>query len=257
MPNYSKRRSTKTYKKRNYKRVGASSVKKQINRALIAYTNKNVEVKRSTTSISDGLEVLHNNFITLDANVLRSTQGVGDPMNSSYSCRIGDEIKLRGLSLKMMLELNERYSDVTYRIILVRCAKNDTPTRTNLFAGVSGNKMLDTFNSERFTILYNKLVKMRAPNSSTFGGLSGFTGVNTQASGETTLSRATKIVKIWIPYKAFTKSGVLRYEQGSEQTKFYDYQLLLYAYSNYSTNQDLYYVGRCNDYVRTMYFTDQ
>ena len=257
MPNYSKKRTTKTYKKKSYKRVGGSSVKKQINRALIAYTNKNVEVKRSTYSSTDGTEIAHNNFITLDSNVLRSTQGTADPQNSQYSCRIGDEIKLRGVSFKMMLELNERYSDVTYRVILVKCAKGDTPARTTLFTGLTGNKMLDTFNSERYTILYNKIIKLRAPTSSTFGGLSGFTGVNTQTSGDTTISRSTKIVKVWIPYKAFTKSGVLKYEPALEQVKFYDYKLLLYAYSNYSTNQDLYYVGRCNDYIRTMYFTDQ
>jgi len=63
----------------------------------------------------------------------------------------------------MMLELNERYSDVTFRLFVVRSAKGDTPTTVTLWQGASGNKMLDTFNTERFTILYSKYVKILAP----------------------------------------------------------------------------------------------
>jgi hypothetical protein len=46
--------------------------------------------------------------------------------------RIGDKTNLRGISLKMMIELNERFSDVTYRLILVCSSKGDTPTRVSL-----------------------------------------------------------------------------------------------------------------------------
>jgi len=40
--------------------------------------------------------------------------------------RIGDEITLKGISLKFMVELNERYSDVTFRMFVVKKAKDDT-----------------------------------------------------------------------------------------------------------------------------------
>jgi len=116
--------------------------------------------------------------------------------------------------------------------------------------------MIDTFNTERFTILYRKNIKLTAPNFGTTGGLS-VAGYNAAGDASVVQSRATKIVKVWLPYKLFSKTGKVLYENASSQTKFYDYHVLLYAYTNYSTPQDLYYVGRCNDYVKTMYYTDQ
>ena len=47
--------------------------------------------------------------------------------------RIGDEINLSGVSIKTMLESNERYSDVTFRVLVVRAAKGDVPNRANLW----------------------------------------------------------------------------------------------------------------------------
>ena len=64
----------------------------------------------------------------------------------------------------MMVELNERYSDVTFRLVFVKCAKGDVPTRDSLFTGSSGNKMLDYINKERYTVLAQKFFKIKAPN---------------------------------------------------------------------------------------------
>ena len=36
---------------------------------------------------------------------------------------------------------------------MIKCARGDTPTRSSLFNGLSDNKMLDTFNSDRYTII--------------------------------------------------------------------------------------------------------
>lgn len=241
-------------KKKAYKKI-TPSVKKAINNALVAYQNKNVEVKKSVSTSADGAEIYHNSFITLDSAMLYTSQGTGDPTQNSYSNRIGDELKLRGISIKMFIELNERYSDCNFRFIVVRCAKGDTPTRTTLFNNLSGNKMIDTYNTERFTILFSKNFKITSRNSATTGAESIGTGYN--AGTPVILSRASKIVKVWLPYKAFSKSGKIVYENGSSQPKFYDYHALLYAYTNYSTYQDVYYVARCNDFIKTMYFTDQ
>jgi hypothetical protein len=49
---------------------------------------------------------------------------------------------------------------------------------------------------------------------------------------------------------------VIKYENESENVKFFDYHVLCYAYSNYTTSQDIYYVGRVNDYVQQMYYKD-
>jgi len=153
-----------------------------------------------------------------------------------------------------MLELNERYSDVTFRLMVIKSAKGDTPSTASLWQGASGNKMLDTFNTERYTVLFTKYVQIKAPNMGidpntiqTLGG--GF------AVGVPVQSRATKIVKFFIPGNRFTRNGILQYENVSQQTKFFDYHFCIYAYSNYSTTE-LFNVARLNDCFIKMHFKD-
>lgn len=225
-------------------------------RRLNVKFNKTIETKRILYTDTDGKEIFHNNFITLNPVVLATTRGTGD---DELASRIGDAITLRGVSIKFMVELNERYSDVTFRFMLVKCAKGDVPTRATLWKGISGNKMIDFFDTERYTIIKSKTFKIQAPNTATIGGAFGGlvpTGYNDANNGNQVLSRATKIIKFWIPGSKFVKSSVITYENNSQQVKFYDYHAILYAYSNYSTSQDVYYVGRCGDYVQQMYFKD-
>lgn len=245
-----------------YKRNAAKLAKRIVKREL----NRNIETKQSVSTSTDGVEVFHNNFITLDNALLATTQGVQDPMAGNTNNRIGDKITLRGIKLKGMVELNERYSDVTIRILVVRAAKGDVPTRATLFNGVSGNKMLDTINTERYSIIASRYMKLKAPNStaSTSDGTSTQVSLLAQPAGiyygpgisGTIISRSTKIWKIWIPGKKFKKNGVITYEDGSSQVKFFDYHVLMYAYSNISTAQDVWYVARNNDYIKQMYFKD-
>ena len=269
-----KYKKSPTYKlKRKYGRKAVSSAKtiqSLVRRAIARNNKKTMEVKQAVSTISDGTEIYHNNFITLDAHLLETTQGVKDPNTSHTECRIGDQITLRGCKIKMMVELNERYSDVTYRLLVVKCAKGDSPTRATLFTGLSGNKMIDTINKERYTILFQKYFKIKAPNASasSASGTSLSAGItvppttagiyygNSGFADAPKISRATKIIKAWIPGKAFARNGVIQYENAGTQVKFFDYQVLLYAYSNYSTDQDIFYVGRCNDYINQLYFTD-
>jgi hypothetical protein len=71
------------------------------------------------------------------------------------------------------------------------------------------------------------------------------------------LSRATKIVEVYVPAAKFSRSGKIVYENGTAQPKFFDYQVLLFAYSNWSTSVLLgFNVARLNDYVRTISYTD-
>lgn len=250
------------------KDVAAKKIQAVVRKAIASNNKKTLEVKQAVSTVSDGTQIYHNNFITLDAHLLETTQGVKDPNTSHTECRIGDQITLRGCKIKMFVELNERYSDVTFRMLVVKCAKGDSPTRATLFNGLSGNKMLDTINKERYTVIFQKFFKIKSPNrgvTNTTGGTAeiGTTlpptnaGIEYQShDGPVALSRATKIIKAWIPGKAFARNGVIQYENAGTQVKFFDYQVLLYAYSNYSTDQDVWYVGRCNDYINQLYFTD-
>lgn len=266
MPAYSRgkkvnRRLFPAARKTIKKRKSPLALQRQIQRTVNRAVNKNIETKESVTLITDSQEIWHNNHIVLSNKLLKTTQGISDPANANTNNRIGDAINLRGVSLKMMVELNERYSDVTFRLMIIKSHRGDAIDRGAIFVGQSDNKMLDKFNSERYTLLYQKWFKIKAPNSGTIGPL-GFggvgDGVNAQAGTQTyqSLSRATKIVKVWIPGKKFYRSGVVTYDNGGQDPKFFDFSAVLYAYSNFSTAQDVYYVARLNDCVVNMYYKD-
>ena len=92
-----------------------------------------------------------------------------------------------------------------------------------IWQGASTNKMLDNFNTSvsqsSSPSLLRPNMSIQASGVQTVG--SGFT----QGGTEHVQSRATKIFKISIPGKRFVKGGVLQYENGSSQPKFYDYHL--------------------------------
>lgn len=242
--------------------IAATKIQRMVRKAIDTNNKKLLEVKKSVFTSTDGNQIEHNNFITLDNNLLSTGQGTANPDNSIFNNRIGDKITLRGSKLALFVELNERYSDVTFRLLVVKCPKGDIPTKSTLFNNISGNKMLDTLNTDRYTIISQKFFKLKSPNIASngvaSGGLLTGAGVVDMLNGQqTVMSRATKIVKVWIPGKAFSKNGVIQYENGTAQVKFFDYRVIIYAYSNYATSETLgFNVGRVNDYINTLYFTD-
>ena len=115
--------------------------------------DRTLETKSGVIQVTDGTKYGHNALNMVNNTFLGTTNGTLDDENNRGQ-RIGDKVTLVGVQFAMMLELNERYSDVTFRLMVIRSAKGDTPTKATLWDGASGNKMLDTFNTERFTVLY-------------------------------------------------------------------------------------------------------
>lgn len=258
------RKSAKTVKRYSRKKPAASKLSKPMYKAVRNVVQKQlnrvVETKKAVYSNQDGIEILHNNFVTMDSNPLFTSQGTTDPNISDTQNRIGDKILSKGLYYRCMFELNERYSDVTFRLMLIRSSRGDTPTRATLFCGASGNKMIDYVNTERYTILYQKFFKIKAPAASVaspteVGGI-GSGIVMTTANRDNTLSRATRIINFKVPSYKLGQKGSITYDSGNGTPKTYDYTLVCYAYSNYSTLQDIYNVARLNDFVRCHYFQD-
>lgn len=257
--NNAKRKVARKYKTTVKKAtVSAKTIQAAVRRTLF----KNAETKQAQVSISDYQQIGHNNFITLDANILTTNQGVSDPSTGASQNRIGDEITLLKAKFCMMIELNERYSDVTYRILVVKSARGDIPSAATLFNGLSGNKMLDTINYERYSVLYQKWGKITAPSM----GLGGTSAMNTTGSGIygnaanpefNYLSRATKIIKFSIPGNAFYPNGIVKYDNAGTDGKFFDFKVLIYAYSNYSTSELLgFNVLAVNDYYHLLEYKD-
>jgi hypothetical protein len=205
---------------------------------------------------------------------------VSDTLN-----RVGDEIKIKGVSIKMMIELHPNYSDVPFRLLVIRCAKGDVVTAATLFRGQSANKMLDTFNTERYSIIFQKYYKLTArqpvSNSTSlqagmaFADFTGATstpqlnhlmGVYPQGgSSFPVLSSATKMIKVYIPGKRIVRNGHLKYENGSDQPKFFGYKVVMFAYANGRTGTNTstggvadpsFIVGYINDKITTTYYKD-
>jgi len=216
---------------RSRKRKGSalSSLAKRVKRL-----DCTIETKSGTRTIGGGDQYLHNTLYVVNSTFLQTTNGTMDIENNTGQ-RIGDKISLVGVKFTLMFELNERYSECTFRLMVIRSAKGDTPNIGTLWQGASANKMLDTFNTERFTVLHSKYVKLTAPNMGIDPALIQVLGSGFASGGEV-ISRATRIVKFWVPGKKFSKSGILQYENGSAQVKFFDYHFLIYAYSNFNFN---------------------
>ena len=227
------------------------------------------ETKSACASTSQGTEISNNGLVTFSNTLLTTTTGVNDPTTTTANSRIGDSIIPRGLSIRLALELNERYSDVTFRIMIIKSAKGDVPSTSTLFNGLASIKALDTLNTERFTIIAQKFCKITSPNvgtvdrnfaSSQLIQTTFPTGVYvpTLSGSDVGLSRATKFVKMWIPGRKLCNQGdKLIYENNSSQPKFYDYHAMVMAFSNYSTSIiQTFYVGRCSEFVYQFYFKD-
>ena len=255
MPTKRKRQAEpRTASGRPTKKRGVFKMNKNIRDTFQKMFNRNVETKESVSTANDGVEMFHNSIYVRKSDLLLTTQGTADPKDANASNRIGDKVALRGLSVKVMFELNERYSMGTFRIFIVKSAKGDVPTNGTLFNGVSGNKMIDSLNTERYTILARKTFTIK--QSSTGMVESGIQEVGSGfTKGVSDVSRATKIVSLWVPGNKIVRGGNLIYESGTSQPKFYDYHLVYYAYSNYSTS-NTYYVARINDEVVQLYYKD-
>ena len=110
-----KRTSKKTFKRKS---VGRNPMKKRA--SLVALSQRvntltrTIETKSVVIEIADGTKIGHNSLINVSLNILKTGIGPFD-MENSVGNRIGDRITLSGVSVKCMLEHNERYSDVTGR----------------------------------------------------------------------------------------------------------------------------------------------
>ena len=85
---------------------------------LKTHDQKMYESKSSQINSTDGVEIFHNNFVQLVSNPFSTNSGISDN-EAGIGTRIGDKITPKGYSYKMMIELNERFSDVTFRFLFI------------------------------------------------------------------------------------------------------------------------------------------
>jgi hypothetical protein len=219
---------------------------------------KMIETKESARKSDVNIALPHNNVYVVSGpggtvNIFHTGQGTADPMDAPSGInRIGDAISVKGVMIRGFFENALARPRVFYRVMLIKAAKGDTIDRTTLFKGDSGNKMIDQVNTERFTIIAQKIFTINASNVAASGA---------EANGAPLIATAggvgTRTMKMWIPGYKFGKNGNVQYENGSAtQLKFYDYKIVVLAYDWYGTPQDVNNVGRINELYSKLYFKD-
>lgn len=238
---------------RSYRTI-ASKVTQKVNSLY-----RMIETKENTRSSASNVALPHNNVYVVQASngvvfdVFRQDQGAGDPMQGNFGNRIGDQISVKGLLLKGFVENALGRPKVYYRIMLLRGAKGETFSRDTIFKGDSGNRMIDQVNTERFTVVAQKVFTASASNVAA----SGAEVVNGAPLIATAGGVGTRTFKFWVPGYKFGKGGLIQYENGAvNQVKFFDYRVVILVYDWYGTPQDVNNVGRLNEMYSKLYFKD-
>lgn len=221
-----------------------------------------IETKEGTFTSPANVALQHNNIYVVqtstggDLNPLATGQSSGDPMAANTGARIGDRVTIKGLLIRGFLESHLNRSKVYFRIMLVKCPRGQNPTiGNNLFKQASGNRMIDQVNTEKFTIVWQKVFNLQPANN-------GPASVNADGSVATgsPAGQATRTFKAWIPGFKLCRGGNLQYENGTAQPKFFDYRIAILVYDWYGSPETVLgvpnNVGRLNELYTKMYFKD-
>lgn len=240
----------------------------RVNKLVISRVNnlyKMMETKELSWKTATNQALAHNQTTQLAdslgnaLNIFRCTaQGTGDPMDANSGQRIGDQLNCKGVLIKAMFENALTRPKVFYRIMVLKAAKGDAFTRDTIFKGDSNNKMLDQVNTERYTIIAQKVFNITNSNPGT-ADVATVAGVPTTGATSQQWYGAigTKLVKMWIPGSKFGRNGLIQYESNSvSQVKFFDYRIVVVVYDWFGTPQDVNTVGRLNELYTKTYFKD-
>lgn len=217
-----------------------------------------IETKELSHKTGVNIGLAHNNTLSLQRsdglalNIFYCGQGADDPMAQNTGSRVGDEFNVRGVMIRGFFENALHRSKVYYRVMLLKGAKGETFSRSNIFKNDSDNKMIDQVNTERFTIVAQKIF-----NISTASQAPTLVDTAGQVTAGNAAGIGTKTIKMWIPGYKFGRNGKIQFENGSlSQVKFFDYRIVVLAYDWFGTPQDINNVGRINELYTKCYFKD-
>lgn len=223
-----------------------------------------IENKHFTWRTSANVGLSHNYLTILqlqsggNLNPFRSVNGTDDPMGTGGS-RVGDMIKATGLLIRGMFENALQRGRVHYRVMLVKCAKGDTLDDSTFWQGITGNRLIDQVNTERFTIVAQKMFTINCSNAppNVVNG-NGSANDNLLPDNAST-GIGTKTFKMWVPGRKFGPDGRVHFENNSQgQVKFFDYRIVVLTYDWFGTpmapapNT----VGIVNELYTKLYFKD-
>jgi len=218
-------------------------------------TNTNIGYAHNLTAVIPLLGTAGNNPLT---------RGVGgqsvqdDPMTAGVMRTIGDAISIRGMKATFFLENSLARAKVYYRIQLIKGPRG--ADFTNIFKGITGNKMIDQLNTEKFTVIAQKRFTLTPSNNMSNGvNAAGEPLDIPSVAGDRTAGQANKIVNFWVPGAKFGRGGNIQYENGSTDLKFYDYRWVMTVYDWFGTPMNPItpnLVGRINEGYIKIYYKD-
>jgi hypothetical protein len=156
-----RKRSVFRARKKGKKAMSKRGIVQVAKRIVASAMNRTVETKQSVHHLNSA-NIVNDGMTIVDSGLFHTTQGTSDPMATDTLNRIGDEVNLRGLSVRFIVEMPVYMSDVTYRAMIIKSAKGDTPQLATLYNNISPCKILDTINTERFTVIFSKTFKITA-----------------------------------------------------------------------------------------------
>jgi len=199
-------------------------------------------------------------------NMLQTNRGVQDNMGAGQvQNRIGDQITVKGVMIRAIFENSLDRPKVFYRMMVLKCAKGDVPTKVTLFQNNSPVKMIDQVNTERYTVIAQKTFTISASNA-TASIANAINGApeDLDVAGLVNAGMATRAVSMWIPGTKFGRGGHVQYlgapsesVAGSVEVKFFDYYIVCLAYDWYGTPSAIAnIVGKINSLYTKLYFKD-
>lgn len=171
--------------KRTFKRTAKKS-----NKSLVSLI-KRVTLKTSETkygsSNAENQQLYHNGGTAATYNQLQNL--LATAQSGTQNGREGDRINAKGLSIHMWLSNKLDRPNVMYRIIIYTCPVDQytTASPSGFFQALHANKMIDYVNTDKYKIVYHKIIKP-------------FSGDYSLESGATNKEHST-FLKIYIPLK--------------------------------------------------------
>jgi len=168
-----KGRSTrrKTYKKKSVPAKKTDMV------ALIKRTMLKVNETKNVPFAQSKLEIYHNSGSPASGRILPTPYELDGPNQQpaqgiSEQQRIGDSIITRGIKVRLMFGQKLDRHNVSFKVVVIRCSTGYVPTTiAQMFDNQTGNIMLDSLNTDRLKVVYNKTIKkIISPDLSGVGG---------------------------------------------------------------------------------------
>jgi len=153
-----RKRSSKGYARRKRPRTGRS--KKKLVKLIKSVSLRNTETKENVVHAFENTNLGHNGGAIVNynqmSNLLSTSQG------TAQNNRVGDEIFAKGIKIKLWLSNKKDRPNVIYRIFVCSAPKDtyNQAAPTGLFKGDIGNKLLDMFDTDRYKVVYHKIIKV-------------------------------------------------------------------------------------------------